>query len=476
MFDPSKPIPLSVRYRFYQTDKGQMAFAQSLEGTLLAITHEQKSGAVLLSPDDGLDRFKRAIAALELFIGSPLTSCGLKVATTSDQEAQMRALLASAGWILDPTIVPRGTPIYCEPAAGRMMVLARSNPESKKIRVVIVDDSKTIRQMLTSMLSRSSDIEVVGEADRPSVAKQVIEHLKPDVVTLDMNMPEMSGTEFVEATMPYHPVPFVLVTAIGLNEGDLVLRALAAGAVDYVQKPSMSELETLQPILIEKIKAAASARLKRAHTNDPRPSESSISGQPRSFDPSFIAIGASTGGTEAIRELLSELPDDVPPLVITQHIPPVFSSAFASRLNGVCRIEVREAADGDKLEPGLALIAPGDMHMRVIRSGSELSVTLDQKDKVTGHRPSVDVLFHSLAKVGLKDGWAFLLTGMGRDGADGLLTLKNLGNWTAAQDEASSVVYGMPRVAFEIGATCSVLSLYDIQRILMRSSACQRAG
>ena len=482
-------IPVNIDadtcYRFYQTEQNQLCCVSSLRYCLLIIESEKASGAFLFNPLDGMERFLKAINSIETFLGEKLVNDRVRITCPDNLFTELKQILAESKIGFKTVVVRLGAKVQAEPGKSRIMVLPDDiikmveKEQPQKTRVVIVDDSATIRHMLKTLLKGHDQIEVIGEADRPSVAAVVIRDLKPDVVTLDMNMPEKNGAEFVEDMMKTYPVPFVLVTAIGINEGDLVLRALTAGAVDYIQKPSMADIEHLRPILIEKVRTAAAAKLKphRQTTQGSKGSFIDVAQEkmPR-YRPNLIAIGASTGGTEAIRELLTDLPSDSPPIVITQHIPPMFSTAFANRLNTICKIEVREAEDGDLVKSGLALVAPGDKHMRIVQSPNGLRVVLNQLEKVSGHRPSVDVLFRSVNDSGVQHVWGFLLTGMGKDGAEGLKDLKMAGHWTAAQDEHTSVVYGMPRVAAEIGGTCAVMSLGDIQNLLVNVGNIRKAG
>ncbi len=290
--------------------------------------------------------------------------------------------------------------------------------------------------------------------------------MKPDVITLDIHMPELSGVELLRAYLPKNPIPTIMLSALTPSDGPEVLQALELGAVDYVQKPSSTELPLVGPMLREKIKAAATARVQSARGT---PSGiRSFSGQIALDTEALVLMGASTGGTEALREVLARLPEQVPPILIVQHIPPVFSKAFAERLNGLCAFEVREAVDGDVLRPGLALVAPGGYQMKVTQApDGALRVRVEDTAPVNRHKPSVDVLFESATRVtGVKKKLAVLLTGMGADGAKGLLALRNEGAHAIAQDEASSVVFGMPREAIKLGAAKEICSLTEIPRVM----------
>jgi two-component system chemotaxis response regulator CheB len=355
---------------------------------------------------------------------------------------------------------------------SRPVALANSAPsatalqrqKSGKVRVLIVDDSKTIRQLLTQILGSDSEIEIVGTAEKPSVAMKMIEEFQPDVITLDIHMPEMDGVTFLKNYLPKYPIPTVMISSISLEEGPIVLQALESGAVDYIQKPGLAKLEDVAPIMIEKVKQAAQARVRK----DDRVQSKLVIGQEDLDMSKVLAIGSSTGGTEALRVLLTGLPDQIPPTVIVQHIPPVFSKAFADRMNQLCSFEVREAADGDELAPSLVLVAPGGKQMKLIKSTSgSLRVKIDDSPPVNRHRPSVDFLFDSVAELLGKQARGVILTGMGADGARGLLNMKKAGAFTIAQDEASCVVFGMPREAIKLGAADKILPLTEIARELV---------
>ena len=332
------------------------------------------------------------------------------------------------------------------------------------IRVLVVDDSAIVRRLLADALNGAPDIEVVGTAPDPIVATERIAALKPDVITLDIEMPRMDGLSFLRRMPADRSAAVVVVSSLAQSGCSAALQALEAGAVDVVAKPggpfSVADLRTVLPA---KVRAAyQSKRPRRAATAAPK-----FAGPEKilaSHGPSIpvIALGASTGGTEALRSVLENLPAASPPIVIVQHIPPVFSRAFAERLNSVCRIRVEEAVDGQRLEPGLALVAPGDQHMVVHSSGGVLRASISSGPRVCYQRPSVDVLFQSVAATLGKNAVGVILTGMGADGAQGLLKMRNAGAKTFAQDEHSCVVYGMPREAARIGAAEQVLPLHSM--------------
>ena len=321
----------------------------------------------------------------------------------------------------------------------------------RPIKVLIIDDSALVREVLGKGLAMDPDIEVVGTAPDPYTARDMIVRLRPDVLSLDVELPRMDGVEFLRRLMPQHPLPVVMVSSMTEAGKEVTIRALEAGAVDFVSKPTSDLSGGLRQMLTElrtKLKIASTAKV--AHwkhlRRESRPSvPKGVLGRTTH---KVVAIGASTGGTEALREVLAPLPAQTPGVVVVQHMPPDFTRMFAERLNRVCLMEVREAADGDRIQPGRVLIAPGDRHLRVRRSGSMYVAQLSDEPPVCGHRPSVDVLFRSVASAVGGNAVGVMLTGMGADGADALLAMREAGATTMAQDEASSVVYGMPREAF----------------------------
>lgn len=350
-----------------------------------------------------------------------------------------------------------------------------------KIRVLIVDDSALMRQLLTALLSSDQDIEVVGAASDPYIARDKIKALNPDVLTLDVEMPKMDGLTFLEKLMAARPMPVVMVSSLTEAGCQTTLKALELGAVDFFTKPKFDMqggIEEQAQELIFKVKAAAQARIIqrrpfiRAEVKDQgvRVSGCKTPLHPYTLTPSaprIVAIGASTGGTEAIRELLEVLPPDAPPILITQHMPEKFTKAFADRLNDLCQIKVKEAVDGESVIMGQALIAPGNYHMMLVMNGAGYQVTLNQGPPVNRHRPSVDVMFQSVARHAGKNCVGLILTGMGHDGAAGMLEMKRAGAYTIAQDEASCVVFGMPREAIKLGGVDKTLSLSEIPAAIL---------
>lgn len=336
----------------------------------------------------------------------------------------------------------------------------------KKIRVLNVDDSALMRQVLASLLAKDPEIEVIGSAPDPYVAREKIKTLNPDVITLDVEMPRMDGITFLEKLMRGYPMPVVMVSSLTEAGCQTTLRALELGAVDFITKPKIDLREGMDEVaqdLIAKVKAAACAKVKPDAVGAKREVKPLLSGSAmiKTTD-TIIAIGSSTGGTEAVKDVLEVLPPNTPPILITQHMPERFTKTWADRMNGLCRISVKEAEDGDSVLPGHALVAPGGYHMALERSGARYTVRINQDPPVNRHRPSVDVLFASVARYAGANAVGVILTGMGGDGAKELLTMKQAGAFTIAQDEASCVVFGMPKEAIKLGGVDKVLPLQDI--------------
>jgi two-component system chemotaxis response regulator CheB len=348
----------------------------------------------------------------------------------------------------------------------------------KKTRVLIVDDSALMRQLLTKIFAHDSSIEVVGTAADPIAAWKKIQELSPDVLTLDVEMPKMDGVTFLTKLMAVRPMPVVMVSSLTARGAETTLRALEAGAVDFVTKPSIDVTNGTAQIsddIIIKVRAAAMSRVRRpaarAAASGPPLVIESHKGLVEATD-KLIAIGASTGGTEALARILPTFPADTPGMLIVQHMPKAFTTAFAKRLDGLSRMRVKEAEDGDRILRGHAFVAPGDYHMEVVRKGAAYYVKLHQKPAVNGFRPSVDVMFHSCADQVGPHAVAAILTGMGRDGAAGMLAMRAVGSHTTAQDEDTCVVFGMPKEAIAAGGASRVLPLDRIPGDLI--SAIQR--
>ncbi|WP_447968343.1 protein-glutamate methylesterase/protein-glutamine glutaminase [Nitrospira sp. M1] len=344
---------------------------------------------------------------------------------------------------------------------------------TKKIRVLIVDDSALIRGVMTELLRQDPEIDVVGSATDPYAARDKIKSLNPDVLTLDVEMPKMDGLTFLQKVMAGHPMPVVMVSSLTESGCETTLRALELGAVDFITKPKIDVqhgLEELAESITSKIKTAAAATVrKRTPTtvNPDRLRELATQSSMIKTTDTIIAIGASTGGTEALKELLEVLPPSVPPIVITQHMPERFTKTFADRLNQVCQISVKEAVDGDSVIPGQALLAPGNYHMELRRSGARYQVTLNQNPPINRHRPAVDAMFRSVAHYAGANSLGVILTGMGNDGAAGMLEMKKAGAFNLAQDEASCVVFGMPKEAIKAGGVDKILPLSDIPAAML---------
>ena len=340
------------------------------------------------------------------------------------------------------------------------------------IKVLIVDDSALMRGLLAEIIGGAADIEVVGAAPDPLAAREMIKALNPDVLTLDVEMPKMDGIEFLGRLMRLRPMPVVMISSLTARGSEVTLQALETGAVDFVAKPRADSDAAMQAYaneVREKIRAAYGARSRLVRQAPPatRPAAAAGGFSQRLLNSHVIAIGASTGGTEAIKEVLARLPADIPPIVMVQHMPETFTPSFAARLDSLSALRVTEAQGGERLKPGMALLAPGHSHMTIRRSAGGYVVELDKSELVNRHRPSVDTLFRSVAGQAGRDATGIILTGMGRDGAAGMLEMRNAGAWTIGQDQESCVVYGMPREAAQIGAVAEVASLMDVPARLL---------
>ncbi|CAA7618779.1 chemotaxis response regulator protein-glutamate methylesterase [Magnetospirillum sp. SS-4] len=340
-----------------------------------------------------------------------------------------------------------------------------------KIRVLIVDDSALMRQVLSSILSSDPGIEVVGTAPDPLVAREKIKALNPDVMTLDVEMPGMDGIAFLEKVMTLRPMPVVMVSSLTEKGAEVTVRAMELGAVDVFCKPADAAsggFTAHGPELIEKVKAAAASRVRALVNHGRRPATALSVTQIYKSTDRLVAIGSSTGGVEALRDIILALPPDAPPIVVAQHIPPRFSTSFAERLDGLAAVRVKEAADGERILAGHVYIAPGDRHLMVKRSGAALMTRTHDGPLVSGHKPSVDVLFQSVADICGSNAVGVILTGMGRDGAEGLLSMRQAGAETIGQDESSCVVYGMPKAAKDLGGVARELALPRIADEILR--------
>lgn len=345
---------------------------------------------------------------------------------------------------------------------------------SQKRKVLVVDDSKTIRDLLKRVLSEDPDLEIIGFAADAFEAAQLVAKERPDVITLDVHMPGMTGVEWLEKLLPVNPIPVVMITSLQLQDGNEVFRALELGAVDYIQKPTLAQLPVIGSVIREKVKGASYAKVVGSSARI-KPYIETGAGTDLDLR-KVLVIGASTGGTEAIKSVMCRLPEKIPPTVIVQHIPPVFSKAFADRLNTLCPFEVKEAEDGDEVCPSRVLIAPGGKQMKIERGSRGLCVRITDDPPVSRHKPSVDYLFSSAARVLGSQCVGVILTGMGADGANGMLEMRKAGAKTIGQDEESCVVYGMPRAAYEIGAVEKVCSLDQMPQEILTAFKHRKAA
>lgn len=340
-----------------------------------------------------------------------------------------------------------------------------------KIRVLVVDDSALVRSLLSEIINREPDMRCVGAASDPLVAREMIRELAPDVITLDVEMPRMDGIDFLGKLMRLRPMPVLMVSTLTERGAEVTLRALELGAVDFVAKPRVGVADGLRQLaedICTKLRTAAQARVRRlpipAASTPQRPAAPGLG---RLSTEKIIFIGASTGGTEATRELLMGLPPDAPAVVITQHMPPGFTRSYAARLDSLCRIRIKEAADGDRILPGHGYIAPGGLHLTVERSGANYLARVRDGDAINRHKPSVEALFESAARVVGPNALGVMLTGMGADGAKAMKAMRDAGSYNICQDEASCVVFGMPREAIAQGAAHEVLPLQRIAPALL---------
>lgn len=344
---------------------------------------------------------------------------------------------------------------------------------TRKINVLIIDDSALIRAILTQIINDSPDMHAVGAASNPFQAREMIKTLNPDVLTLDVEMPEMDGLTFLDKLMRLRPMPVLMISSLTERGSEAALRALELGAVDFLPKPKLGISEGMREYaetITEKIRVAYLARGKFRIQSTPTAREQLPAlGIRIGSTEKIIAVGASTGGTEAIKEFLIRLPADAPGIVIAQHMPEAFTKSFAARLDGLCKITVKESEGNERVLPGHAYIAPGHSHLMLKRSGANYMTELSQTPPVNHHRPSVEVLFRSVAKNAGKNAIGVMLTGMGKDGAIGMLEMRQAGSYNFAQDEATCVVFGMPREAIAVGAVDEVVPIQDMaQKVLQR--------
>ena len=351
----------------------------------------------------------------------------------------------------------------------------------KKIRVIVVDDSALVRGLLTEIINRQKDMECIGAANDPLIAREMIRELNPDVITLDIEMPKMDGIDFLARLMRLRPMPVVMISTLTERGAEITMKALELGAVDFVSKPRIGLADGINELagqIVEKVRVAASAHIRRLPQPGQAPASAASGGASAPARPELlsmgrvstekmICIGASTGGTEAIKEILVRMPADSPGIVITQHMPPGFTTSFAARLNTLCQITVKEATHGERVLPGHAYIAPGGKQFRVDKSGANYVCVVEDAEAVNRHRPSVEVLFKSAAKVVGRNAYGIMLTGMGNDGAKAMKEMRDAGSYNYVQDEASCIVFGMPREAILHGAADEILPLTDIAPALL---------
>lgn len=340
-----------------------------------------------------------------------------------------------------------------------------------KIRVLVVDDSALIRSLMTEIINSQHDMEVVATAPDPLVARELIKQHDPDVLTLDVEMPRMDGLDFLEKLMRLRPMPVVMVSSLTERGSEITLHALELGAVDFISKPKLSIAEGMRgyaELIADKIRTAAAARVLRRPATQHRPASLPALGNRLLSSEKLLIVGASTGGTEAIKNFLLQLPSDCPGVLITQHMPAGFTHSFANRLNGLCEVTVQEATGGERILPGHVYIAPGDAHLLLTRSGANYMTALSDQAPVNRHKPSVDVLFDSAAIHAGRNAVGVILTGMGKDGAAGMLRMREAGARNFAQDEASCVVFGMPKEAIARGAVHEILPLSSLPARIMQ--------
>lgn len=342
-----------------------------------------------------------------------------------------------------------------------------------KIKVLVIDDSALIRSLLTEIINQQKDMEVVGVAPDPIVARDLIKQLNPDVLTLDVEMPKMDGLDFLEKLMRLRPMPVVMVSTLTERGSEITLRALELGAIDFVTKPKVSISNGMleySELITDKIRIAAKAKLTNLHPKariNETSSPLSLLKNPLISSEKLLIIGASTGGTEAIKTFLLQMPSDCPGILITQHMPAGFTKSFADRLNSLCKISVKEAIDGERVIPGHAYIAPGDQHLLLAKSGANYITKLSNAEPVNRHKPSVDVLFDSAAMHAGKNAVGVILTGMGKDGSLGMRNMKNAGAYNFSQDEASCVVFGMPKEAIAQGGVHEIASIQQLPSMVL---------
>lgn len=461
-----------VSNKFYSSvDQAEYVFTKSSMGVFLSMHHsEGKVCGIYLHESDvnetNLNNFKQQA---KLFLGNEFNKCELKLIGQQSQLIACTKVLPDNLFNYVKRIIRENElDVIFTPSQGRVRISKEVIGEVKKdkIKVLIVDDSKTIRNILAKIFATDPQFEVIGSLELPSQVEPFIEKNRPDVITLDIHMPEMDGVSLLKKIYPKYKIPCVMISSISLAEGPMVFDALENGAVDYIQKPEAKDIQALTPTIVEKIKMASNVK---AHKKVERSSASKV--KATSAKDSLVVIGSSTGGTEALRTILTMLPDEIPPILIVQHIPAVFSLAFAKRMNDLCTFEVMEAKNGDEVKPNRVLVAPGGTQMKMIHKNGKTIVEINDDAPVNRFKPSVDYMFKSVVDNFFCHTVAVILTGMGKDGAKEMMSLKNKGAITIAQNEESCVVFGMPREAIAIGAALHVEDLSNIaERIILSTN------
>lgn len=469
----SKLVEITGPLRPQFAGRGECVHLTYSGGVFLCAFHGTSGGAVWI-PEQSPSSVKSQLESfLEVCVSKLGSSPQFKMVGSAPLREEITKEITARGFKLlgQGDVKSLGLNLYFLPELGKIRIDVDSRTVTKtaiprrKKRVMIVDDSGTMRKVLRQIFESDPALEVVAETGRPSEAENLVAKHEPDVVTLDIHMPEMDGITLLKKLHAKFPIPYVMISSVSQEEGVEVLKALEHGAVDYIEKPSFDQIDAVSGEILEKIKAASEAKIVRS-----LPTKKGVISPDTKMNVEIpILIGSSTGGTEALRELLIRLPKQIPPILIVQHIPAVFSLALATRLNEMCPFEVREAQQGDTVKPGLVLIAPGGQHMTVRGSGRASSVVIQDGPAGYRHKPAVDVLFDSAVNVYGANCKAIILTGMGDDGAKGMLKLKKLGVETVAQDEKTCVVYGMPRCAVELGAVDHILPLDEIPNWLVKT-------
>lgn len=449
--------------------EGQWTLTLRPSDVFISFHYENKCSAIHLNQEQlNQVNWNKLIAEVGADLVTQIEKIEIKVVANHTTFKKIEGSLAAFA-SMKKVLRLKAVEIQWLPSQNKVLVAIEESVKvesNAKIKVMVVDDSKTIRNLLSRIFQSDSEFELVATAEKPSEVEQLILQHRPDVITLDIHMPEMDGVTLLKTVIaPKYQIPTVMITSISMQEGPMVLDALENGAVDYIQKPEMSEISNVSPLILEKVKVAARSKNKLKR---PQSSKNAVAKKVQSqcnVD-SLIVLGASTGGTEAIREILTAMPSEIPPILIVQHIPAMFSLAFAKRMNELCPFSVKEAKDGDPVIKNQVLIAPGGTQMKMVYRAGKAYVEITDDAPVNRFKPSVDYMFNTVCENIYTHTVGVLLTGMGKDGAKGLLSLRNKGVQTIAQNEETSIVFGMPKEAIEIGGAVYVEALQDIaQRI-----------